>query len=274
MGVLDGKIAVVTGASRGIGKGCAQELGAAGATVYVSGRTLKEGEAPLPGSVGQTAEDVSALGGKGIAVKCDQSDDAQTEALFDRVQEEQGGIDILVNSAFGNPGLFEPPPFWETPLDWYDTLMGAGTRGAYVATSFAARMMVPKGSGLIVNVSALGAQYFYQHVAYGMGKAALDKLSRDAGRQLKKHGVTIVSVWPFFVKTEQLLANVDRGMEVDLGEAESQRFVGKSVVALATDPNSLERTGKPWTSHELAVDYGYSDEGGKLPGASALPRIR
>jgi NAD(P)-dependent dehydrogenase (short-subunit alcohol dehydrogenase family) len=274
MGVLDGKIAVVTGGSRGIGKGCAQELGAAGATVYVVGRTVKEGEAPLPGTLGATAESVDALGGKGIAVRCDLGDDAQVEAFFDRVREEQGRLDILVNSAFGNPGLGESPPFWETPLDWYDTLMGPGTRGAYVASAFAARIMVPQKSGLIVNVSALGAQYFYQHVAYGMGKAALDKLSKDAGRQLREYGIPVISIWPYFVKTEQLLVNVEKGHPIDLEGAESQRFVGKGVVALATDPNAMDRTGKPFTSYELAVDYGYEDEGGGLPGQSALPKIR
>lgn len=275
MGVLDGKIAVVSGASRGIGKGCAQELGAAGATVYVTGRTVAEGATALPGSVGATAEDVNALGGKGIAVQCDLGNDAQVEALFDRVRDEQGRLDILVNSAFGNPGLGAGShAFWETSLDWYDMLTGPGTRGAYVASTFAARIMVPQKSGLIVNVSALGAQYFYKHVAYGMGKAALDKLTKDAGRQLREHGVPVISIWPYFVKTEQLMVNVGKGHPIDLEGAESQRFVGKGVVALATDPDAMARTGKPYTSYELAVDYGYTDEDGQMPGASALPKHR
>ena len=275
MGVLDGKVAVVIGGSRGIGKGCAQELGAAGATVYVTGRTEQDAAAPLPGTVGATAEDVTKLGGRGIAVGLDLSDDAAVEALFDRVRDEQGRLDVLVNSAFGNPGLSDPPPFWETPLEWYDLLTGPGTRGAYVASVFAARLMVPRRQGLIVNVSAMGAQYFYKHPAYGMGKAALDKLTKDGGRQLRPHGIPVVSIWPFYVKTEQLLALVAEGTEeYDLEQAESQRFVGKGVVALATDPEAIERTGRPCTSFELAQAYGFTDEGGKLPGASALPRFR
>jgi dehydrogenase/reductase SDR family protein 1 len=120
----------------------------------------------------------------------------------------------------------------------------------------------------------LGAQYFYQHVAYGMGKAALDKLSKDAGRQLRPHGIPVVSIWPYFVKTEQLLANVAKGRDIDLETAESQRFVGKGVVALATDEAAMERTGKPYTSYELAVAYGFVDEGGGMPGQSALPKFR
>ena len=140
---LRGQVAVVTGASRGIGKGCALELGAAGATVYVTGRTLEEGAAPLPGTIGATAAEVTALGGTGIAVCCDHRDDAAVEALFDRVQAEAGRLDVLVNNAFLIPKeLTSGRPFWEVPISNWDDMIGVGTRSAYVASRFAARLMV------------------------------------------------------------------------------------------------------------------------------------
>lgn len=266
MGALDGQIAVVTGASRGIGKGCALELGRAGATVYVTGRTTS--------AVEQTAREISDSGGRAFAAVCDHTDDEQVRALFERVAKEHDRLDVLVNSAFLDPGIVAGKKFWESPLDWYDTLNDAGTRGAYVAAYYAAPLMVPRQTGLIANVSSLGAQHYYQHVAYGMGKAAVDKLTRDAARDLRKLGVAIVSIWPYLVKTETVVKLVEDGAPLPLDRAESQRFVGRGVVAVATADDRMERSGRAWTSLELAEAYGYTDVDGQLPKGSTVPTRR
>ncbi|MCH2173772.1 SDR family NAD(P)-dependent oxidoreductase [Myxococcota bacterium] len=271
---LRDKVAIVTGASRGIGKGCALELGQAGATVYVTGRSTSQGSDSSEGTVDRTAREITDAGGCGMAVACDHTDDSQVGELFERVGREQTRLDILVNSAFHDPGIAHSRPFWETPLSWYDDLLGAGTRGAYVATHFAAARMVDQGSGLIVNISSLGAAHYFENVAYGMGKAALDKLTRDAGRELRDRGVTLISIWPYMVRTEGVLDLVSKGVDLPLDGAESQRFVGRSVVALAMDPDVHQRTGKPFTSLELAQDYGFTDVDGSLPSGSVPPKRR
>jgi len=166
MGALDGAVAIVTGASRGIGKGCAIELGAAGATVYVTGRTVEEGAHPLPGTVAATAQEVDAAGGRGIAVPCDHRDDDAVRALFARVASEQGRLDVLVNNAFLIPKeLTSGKPFWKVPLSNWDDMIDVGTRSAYVASALAAEAMVTQGRGLIVNISSSGATEYAGHVA-------------------------------------------------------------------------------------------------------------
>jgi NAD(P)-dependent dehydrogenase (short-subunit alcohol dehydrogenase family) len=272
MGSMKGRVAVVTGATRGIGKGCALELAEAGATVYVTGRTLEAGNHPLPGTLGETVAEIEAAGGTAIPVACDHTEDDQVRALFERVRSEQGGLDVLVHSAYADPGIENSAPFWETPLDWYDTLCDVGTRGAYTAAACAVPLMLGREGGLIVNVSSLGAAFFFQHVAYGMGKAALDKLTRDAGKQLRDHGVAVVSIWPYYVKTEAVLKMVADGADLPLEGAESQRFVGRGVVALAGDPDVMKRSGKAWNSRELADAYGFVDVDGGLPNSGPAPR--
>ena len=262
MGDLDEKVAIVTGATRGIGKGCALELGAAGATVYVTGRTRHEGDDPLPGSVEVTAREIDELGGKGVGVVCDHADDAQVEALFERVRREAGRLDVLVNNAFRvSAGLDPRVPFWETPLDLWDDLIDVGTRSAYVATHCAAPIMVAQQSGLIVNISSAGAIRYFHQLVYGVGKAALDRITKDAARPLVPHGVAIVSLWPNLVKTERVL----RLTGFDLKNAESTRFSGRAVVALATDPDVMRYSGRALTSRGMADAYGFKDVDGSLP---------
>jgi len=259
---LDGSVAIVTGASRGIGRGCALELGAAGATVYVTGRTLREGDNERAGSLETTVDEIGQLGGRGIAVRCDHADDSDVAALFDRVVAEQGRLDILVNNAFRVFGALDPrAPFWETPISDWDALVDVGSRSAYVATHHAAQIMVPAGRGLIVNISSAGAVRYFHHLVYGIAKAALDRLTRDAARPLRPHGVTIVSVWPYVARTER----VEQIEGIDLAMTESVRFVGRGVVALATDPDVSARTGAAVTTRTLADDYGFVDIDGSLP---------
>jgi len=263
---LADRVAIVTGASRGIGKGCALELGAAGATVYVTGRTQEEGRAPLPGTIGATAEEVTRLGGRGIAVACDHRDDAAVEALFAQVAKEAGRLDVLVNNAFLIPKeLTSGKPFWQLPLSNWDDMIDVGTRSAYVASAFAAEVMVAQGSGLIVNISSSGAKEYAWHVAYGVGKCALDRLTADTAHELRAHGVAVVSLWPGLVMTERTRGAAKSLPTLDFGGAESQRFTGRAVAALAADPDVLAWSGRAVPSRQLAEHYGFTDVDGRLP---------
>jgi dehydrogenase/reductase SDR family member 1 len=273
---LTGKVAVVTGASRSIGKGIALELGAAGATVYVTGRTVDPGA--LPGTIGETAAQIDALGGRGIGVACDHKDDAQVAALFDQVKAEQGHLDILVNNVFPAPVLapWLGKKYWELPIEAWDEIVGVGTRSHYVASVHATPLLFEAGGGLIVNVSSSGAITYAHNVVYGVGKAATDKMTADMAVELEGTGVTAVSLWPGLVRNEMLdAAAVRDGDEIyielpgegrfDLTGAESPRFLGRAVVAMAGDAGLAARAGQPFTSAGLARELGFTDVDGRVP---------
>ena len=269
---LKGRVALVTGASRGIGRGVAQELAERGALVYVTGRTLEEGGAALPGSLPGTVEEIRAAGGEAIAVACDHRDDAAVERLFEQIRGEQGRLDLLVNNAFLLPEDLDPKlPFWQTPLSNWDDMIDVGTRSAYVASVFAAGMMVEQRDGLIVHISSFGGRHYHLHVAYGVGKQGLARFAKDGGRQLAPHGVSMVSLWPYFVKTERLLL-APMGDGVDLEGAESIRFAGIGIASLAADPDRQRFNGRAVTTHQLAREYGFRDIDGSMPGASMEPQ--
>ena len=268
---LKGRVALVTGASRGIGRGVAEELAERGALVYITGRTLEEGGAALPGSLPGTVEGIRAAGGRAIAVACDHRDDTAVEGLFEQIRGEQGRLDLLVNNAFLLPEDLDPKlPFWQTPLSNWDDMIDVGTRSAYVASVFAAGMMVDQRDGLIVHISSFGGRYYHLHVAYGVGKQGLDRIAKDAGRQLAPHGVSMVSLWPYFVKTERLLL-APMGRSVDTEGAESIRFAGMGIAALSTDPDRQRFNGRTVTTHQLACEYAFTDIDGGMPGASVEP---
>lgn len=266
MGVLDGATAIVTGATRGVGRGCALELVAAGATVYVTGRTVHEGDSPYPGSLDSFAEEAAPLAGTAVPVVCDHRSHDEVEAIFERVQGERGRLDVLVNNAFLIPDDLDPnAPFWETPLAAWDDMHEVGARSAYVATRLAAARMTAQRRGLIVNISSSGARYYYVHPAYGAAKAALDRLARDAAHHLESFDVTVVALWPYFVVTERLQMLDAEEWDLDLEGAESLRFTGRAVVALASDEKVIRRTGRSFTTRQLALDYGFRDADGSLP---------
>lgn len=269
-GCLKGKVAVVTGASRGIGKGVAEALGEAGATVYVTGRTEHEDAAvvPLPGTIYQTAQLVTELGGHGIAVRCDHSQDGEIEALFERVKREQERLDILVNSAWsgyqamqrGEAGF--QTKFWKMPPQFWDTMFAVGVRAHYIASVYAARLMTAQKSGLIVNISFAAGQKYTSNVAYGVSKAAVDRMSLDMAHELKPEGITALTIWPGTVKTEMLAKRIG---EKQTSYVESPRFVGLGIVSLAADPQLLEKSGQIWNSRQLAHLYKFTDLDGTLP---------
>ncbi|MGE0880678.1 MAG: SDR family NAD(P)-dependent oxidoreductase [Acidimicrobiia bacterium] len=258
-------VALVTGASRGIGKGVALELGKAGFTVYLTGRPKAQREAGLLGDLHQAAEEVTALGGKGIAVECDHHDDQSVATAFDVVRAAGEGLDVLVNNVFSVPELGKAgrKPFWEQPISAYDEPMIVGARSHYVASYFAAPMMIEAGHGLIVNISSTGAVTYANSVGYGVGKAAVDKITTDIGYELAKRNVAVVSLWPgTFVYTE---LNTSRGL-AELPPGETPRFTGKAVVALANDPNVMDKAARVFTCVQIAHAYGFTEDDGSMPG--------
>ena len=262
MGALSGKVCVVTGASRGIGKGIALGLGEAGATVYVTGRTVEEGAAPLPGTIGATAAEVDRRGGKGIAVRVDHGNDEEIVALFDRVRAEQGGLDILINNVFKVPdNPVWQGDFWSHPISIWDDMVGIGLRSHYVASHEAVPLMLGREGGMIINVSSRGGAGYTFSVAYGVGKAGVDRLARDMAVELEPHGIACFSLWPSAVKTEFILEQVAKGeAALDLSRAQSPVLSGRAVVALAADPARMERTGEILKVADLKAQYGLVDE--------------
>ncbi len=272
MGRLDGATAIVTGATRGVGRGCALELASQGVKVYITGRTVREGDSQHPGSLESAAEEARGLGGELVGLVCDHRDDEQVRAVFERVEREHGRLDLLVNNAFLIPDDLDPnAPFWESSLACWDDMHTVGLRSAYVGTWLAARGMVRRGRGLVVNVSSQGARYFAVHPAYGAAKAGLDRMTRDTAYQLEPHGVAAVALWPAYVTTERILALDAEEWGLDLEGAESPRFAGRAIAALLGDPQVLGRTGRSFTTRRLADEYGFVDVDGSLPKAGPEP---
>ncbi len=268
MGSLAGKVAVVTGASRGVGKGTALALAAEGMTVYVTGRTVEAGVAPLPGTVRETAALCDERGGKGVPVQVDVTDDAQLEALFAQVQAEQGRLDVLVNNVLSiPPEMTEHKPFWEKPLSNWE-IFDTGLRAAFIASHHAAKIMVPQGSGLIVGISGfVGVTYTYD-VIFGTTKAAMDRMMRDMAIELKPHAVAAVSLWQGFTYTERAIENLKNvpGMAAQLNSAagSSPEYPGRIIAALAKDDKVMARSGGTWINAELGEAYGVSDIDGRM----------
>lgn len=262
------QVAVVTGASRGAGAGIARALGGLGYTVYVTGRTQREGDAALPGTIGATAAAVNAAGGRGVAVALDHRDEAQVEALFARIRAEEGRLDILVNNATAiHDELITPGGFWERPLGLVD-ILDVGLRSAYVASYFAAPLLIETGGGLIAFTSSFGSVCYMHGPAYGAQKAGLDKFAADMAVDLKEYDTAAISIWMGPLLTERSERSVAQRPEQYaeiMKNAETPEFTGRIIGALHRSPERMALSGQTLIGAEIAQHFGLTDAGGKQP---------
>lgn len=262
-------VVIVTGASRGAGRGIAVALGGYGCTVYVTGRSVEEGDAPLPGTIYATASEVTAAGGNGIAVCVDHREDSQVEALFRRVVTEQGKVDLLVNNAFAaHDDMTAAGHFWEKPLSLVD-MWQVGLRGSYVCSYFAAKQFARQGHGLMVFTSAPGSRHYVFGPTYGVHKAGLDKMAADMAVDLRDVGAAAISIWMGALMTERMQAMLESDPEkyvhVKPENMETPGFTGRVIWALLNDPELMTMSGKTLIGAELAEQYGIVDKDGRQP---------
>ncbi|ETN75952.1 oxidoreductase, short chain dehydrogenase/reductase family protein [Necator americanus] len=274
---LAGQIAVVTGASRGIGRGVALQLGEAGATVYITGRKPAQSGAAtdnyLP-TLEKTAKEITERGGKGIPAYVDHSNMDEVKEFFSKLEQDHNGqLDILVNNAYAAvKTIMETAgkPFYECPPDIWDEVNNVGLRNHYYCSVYASRIMVKNGSGLIVNISSAGGLRYLFNIPYGVGKEALDRMSADMAVELKPKNVCVVSLWPGAVRTEMVtnmmsspaktneLANVFK-------DGETIEYPGKAIVAIASDDRRMEKTGRTLITADIGNEYGFLDTDGRKP---------
>lgn len=289
---LAGTVAVVTGASRGAGRGIALELGAAGATVYVTGRSTRQAAADtygsimalsklatMPGTIDDTADAVTAAGGRGIAVRCDHTREDEVRALFERVQRDEGRVDVLVNNAWGGhetfDGVFEAP-FWEHALGHWDSMFDRGVRNHVVASRLAAPLMVARRRGLIATTTFWDRErYLAGNFFYDLAKATMNRLAFAIAEELRPHGVASVAVSPGWMRTELVLAGHQATEQTwrdrpALARTESPRYLGRAIAHLAADPDVLAKTGRVLRVADLAREYGFTDIDGRVVEAFEL----
>lgn len=276
---LAGKVALITGASRGIGKGIALVLAEQGARVYVTGRTVNEGDYYLPGTVGGTAAQCDARGqasgGSGVAVACDHGDDAAVAALFERIARDEGQLDILVNNAFTlSDDLLEPQGFWEKPLSNLE-MWDVGVKSNYVASWHAAKIMAPQGSGLIVAISGFAGTTYTYGVIFGTSKSAVGRMARDMAVELAPYNVTSLTLWQGLTLTEKAVDNMAKVADkmtssITTMTGSSVEHPGRVIAALAADPQLMKKSGGEFVTTELAMEYGITDIDGRvIPSARA-----
>jgi len=269
-GSLKDCIALVTGGSRGVGKGVAIGLAEAGATVIVTARTSNGGDSEWPGSLVETVKAINAAGGNGAGLLCDHSDDGSVQAVFERIGREYGRLDVLVNNVFAAPNVMPVNvPFWQIPISLWDSMQRVGLRSHLVASQLAVPLMLPQSRGLIVNTSSGGGIRYTFNVPFGVQKAGVDRMARDMAHELRRYGITAVSIWPGYIKSEKLAAQPDRVppalAKLIAERGETPQFVGRAVAALAADPAVMEKTGQILLASELALEYGFTDIDGKIP---------
>lgn len=275
---LRGTITLVTGASRGAGRAIALELGTAGATVFVTGRSV-EGRPTtddVPGTIDDCAREVNERGGRGIAVRCDHTVDADVQRLFERIGREAGTLDVLVNNVWGGYEDNECRPlplvpFWKQSLQQWDGMFTAGVRAHLVASQLAIPLMLPQHRGLIVTTTAhLGPLPYMPNVFYGLAKNAVARLTWAMAHELREHGITAVAVAPGFMRTERIIEAFRRAgalaaLDGPGGPSETPAYLGRAVVALASDAHVLAKSGEVLEVGILAREYGFTDMNGTQP---------
>jgi NAD(P)-dependent dehydrogenase (short-subunit alcohol dehydrogenase family) len=263
---LAGKVAVVTGASRGVGKGIAEVLGESSATVYVTGRSTRSApdRGGAPGTVDETAELVTSAGGRGIAAVCDHGDVRQVAALFQRVgAEQEGRLDLLVNNAWGGYEEYDSDgfsqPFWEQSPEYWGRMVDRGARFQYVAARHAAPLMIARRQGLIIGTAAGDRGRYLGNLAYDVAKAAVIRLAFGMAVELRPHGVAAVALLPGFTRTEAVL-ELFKG---DFTPTNSTQYVGRAVAVLAADPDVMRHSGESLRVADVAESYGFVDTDGR-----------
>lgn len=268
---VENKVVLVTGATRGIGKGIAIALAKKGAIVYFTGRTEKEfqGAVQLAGCLQSTEDEIKKAGGIGYGIKCNHEDDSQTKMVIDRIISEQGKIDILVNNIWGgyeyfNDGteFWKEKGFWTAPISRFDKMMDSGVRAHYVTSVFTIPHMISQCGGLIINISFWAAERDDMGVPYGIAKVATKKLTETMAYELKDYGISVVTIYPGLVRTESVMASADY---FDLSNSESPEFIGLAIAALASDHYLLEKSGTIQIAAQVAIDYGFKDVDGTQP---------
>jgi NAD(P)-dependent dehydrogenase (short-subunit alcohol dehydrogenase family) len=281
---LTNVVALVTGASRGAGRGIALELGAAGATVYVTGRSVSGGATTdnVPGTIDDTAGAVTERGGRGIAIQCDHTVDTDVESLFDRIRRDHGRLDILVNNVWGG---YENPecrplavvPFWEQSLRQWDGMFTAGVRAHLTASRLAVPLMLPNRRGLIASTTAnLEALPYMRNLFYDLAKHAIARLAWAMAQELREHGIASLAVAPGFMRTERVVEAFRRAGAADAidrpgGPSETTAYLGRAIVALASDARVMDKSGQLVEVGTLAREYGFTDINGTQPAAFRMP---
>jgi NAD(P)-dependent dehydrogenase (short-subunit alcohol dehydrogenase family) len=275
---LQGKVAVVTGSSRGAGRGIALVPGEAGATVYVTGRSVAGAATTenLPGTIDETAQAVTARGGAGIAVRCDHTLEAEVAALFAQVQREQHRLDILVSNAWGGYEQYDyqsfTAPFYAQPLRHWAGRFTAGVRASFIAARCAIPLMLPQQRGLIVNVTAWDDDKYLGNLFYDVAKAAVNRMAYGLARELKAPGIAAIALAPGFMRTERVAAMFEAAGHRDyLNFTESPEYAGRAIVALATDEQVMKKSGRVLRVGDLAEEYGFTDIDGRLIPAFVIP---
>jgi NAD(P)-dependent dehydrogenase (short-subunit alcohol dehydrogenase family) len=277
---LRGRVAIVTGASRGAGRAIAAVLGETGARVYVTGRSTRAGGTTedMPGTIEETAEDVDRRGGTGVPVRCDHTVDADVEGLVERVRRESGRLDVLVNNAWGgyegHDYLTFNAPIWEQPRARWDQMFTAGVRANLVMSQLAIPLLLerpdPDRPALIASTIAWAHGRPLGNAVYDMAKSALVRMAYVMAEELRQHGVAAVAIAPGFMRTERVMA-AHAAHPFDLSGTESPEYLGRAVASLAADPEAMRRTGETLTAADLARAYGFTDVDGKQPEAFRLP---
>lgn len=273
---LKDKVTLVAGASRGVGKGIARVLGECGATVYVTGRSKTDHTTEnMPGTPYETAEIVNRAGGKGIPVNCDHSDETRVAKLFERIKNDAGKLDLLVNAVWAGYEDYNSPenfmmPFWDQPISRWNKMINISLFAHFLTSRYAVPVMTRAGSGLIVTLSAFDEDKYTGMVIYDVAKNASKRLATAMHHDLKKYNVASIALAPGFTHTERVHDYVKDNAEL-LKELHSPEYVGRAVASLTADPNIMSKSGKAFAVGTIAKEYGFTDTDGRYVPPFILP---